>query len=77
MSKIPSPCIDVCKFKRKDHCIRCSMTKKQKSRFKKLDKKKDKLAFYEALLEQQEELGGYGHSTIAAARKAASLRSPK
>jgi hypothetical protein len=27
----------------------------------KLDKKKDKLAFYEMLLAQQKELGGYGH----------------
>lgn len=61
MSKIPSPCIDVCKFKRKGHCIGCSMTKKQKSKFKKLDKKKDKLAFFRDLLEQQADLGGYGH----------------
>lgn len=61
MSKIPSPCIDVCKFKRKGHCIGCSMTKKQKSKFKKLDKRKDKLAFFEKLLEQQAELGGYRH----------------
>ncbi len=61
MSKIPSPCIDVCKFKRKGHCIGCSMTKKQKSKFKKLDKKKDKMAFYRTLLEQQVDLGGYSH----------------
>ncbi|MEM7240341.1 MAG: DUF1289 domain-containing protein, partial [Pseudomonadota bacterium] len=27
MSKIPSPCIDVCKYKLKGHCIACSMTK--------------------------------------------------
>jgi len=61
LSKIPSPCIDVCKFKRKGHCIGCSMTKKQKAAFKKLDKKKDKLAFFQALLDQQTELGGYAH----------------
>ena len=28
--KIPSPCIDVCKYKYKNHCIGCSMTKIQK-----------------------------------------------
>ena len=25
--KLPSPCIDVCKFRRAGHCIGCSMTK--------------------------------------------------
>lgn len=30
MKKIPSPCIDVCKFRLKGHCIGCSMTKVQK-----------------------------------------------
>ncbi|MEM7463357.1 MAG: DUF1289 domain-containing protein, partial [Pseudomonadota bacterium] len=34
--KIPSPCVDVCKYKRQGHCIACSMTKAQKSQFKKL-----------------------------------------
>ena len=34
--KTPSPCIDVCKFRREGHCIGCSMTKAQKSMFKKL-----------------------------------------
>ena len=34
--KIPSPCIDVCKYKYKNHCIGCSMTKIQKKTFKKL-----------------------------------------
>lgn len=34
MKKVPSPCIDVCKFKRAGHCIGCSMTKEQKKIFK-------------------------------------------
>ncbi|MEM8821082.1 MAG: DUF1289 domain-containing protein, partial [Pseudomonadota bacterium] len=52
MSKIPSPCIDVCKHKMKGgHCIGCSMTKKQKSEWKGLDGKKRKRAFIERLLD--------------------------
>ncbi|MEM7528495.1 MAG: DUF1289 domain-containing protein [Pseudomonadota bacterium] len=59
MSKIPSPCIDVCKHKMKGgHCIGCSMTKKQKSEWKGLDGKKRKRAFIERLLDQQQALGG-------------------
>ena len=38
-SKIPSPCVDVCKYKLRGHCIGCGMTKKQKRSFKKLRKR--------------------------------------
>ncbi|MEM9148308.1 MAG: DUF1289 domain-containing protein [Pseudomonadota bacterium] len=59
MSKIPSPCIDVCKHKMKGgHCIGCSMTKKQKSEWKKLDGKKAKRRFFSDLRKQQIDLGG-------------------
>lgn len=58
-NKIPSPCIDVCKFKRRGHCIGCGMSKKQKKKFKRLDGRKDKLRFISKLMEQQDELGGY------------------
>jgi len=57
--KVPSPCIDVCKFKRQGHCIGCGMSKAQKKSFKKLDGRKKKLAFLEDLMAQQAELGGY------------------
>lgn len=53
--KVPSPCIDVCKFKNAGHCIGCGMTKKQK--FKRLDGKKAKRAFIGALRVQQSEVG--------------------
>ena len=45
MAKIPSPCIGVCKFKRGDHCIGCSMNKDQKKIFKSLKKARMKQAF--------------------------------
>ena len=59
--KTPSPCIDVCKFKREGHCIGCSMTKAQKSLFKELKKDKHREAFLEMLIGQQSRLGKYRH----------------
>ena len=59
MSKVPSPCIDVCKFKRAGHCIGCSMTKAQKSMFKKLKSNKHREAFVEMLIAQQRQMGKY------------------
>ncbi len=58
--KVPSPCIDVCKFKKGGHCIGCSMTEKQKKSFKKLDKRRRKLEFLTDLRAQQARLGGFG-----------------
>lgn len=61
MAKTPSPCIDVCKFKRQGHCIGCSMTKAQKSMFKELRKEKHRQGFVEMLIGQQSRLGRYTH----------------
>ncbi|MEM7058140.1 MAG: DUF1289 domain-containing protein [Pseudomonadota bacterium] len=69
MSKLPSPCIDVCKFKRGGHCIGCSMTKAQKKTFKKLKKEKHRKAFLAMLVGQQLDLGKYTHWQRAYARK--------
>lgn len=69
MAKTPSPCIDVCKFKRGGHCIGCSMTKAQKTLFKALDKDKHRAAFVEMLLAQQAQLGRYSHWLPAYIRK--------
>ena len=71
MSKIPSPCIDVCKFKREGHCIGCSMTKAQKSMFKKLKNEKHQHAFLDMLVHQQKGLGKYSHWADAYARRCA------
>lgn len=69
MSKIPSPCIDVCKFKRQGHCIGCSMTKTQKSMFKELKKEKHREAFLTMLIAQQQWLGKYNAWMPAYLRK--------
>ncbi|MEM6311407.1 MAG: DUF1289 domain-containing protein [Pseudomonadota bacterium] len=61
MSKVPSPCIDVCKYKRAGHCIGCSMTKAQKSLYKELKKDKHRAAFVEMLVGQQSRLGKFSH----------------
>ena len=59
MTKILSPCVDICKFKRQGHCLGCSMTKAQKSLFKSLKNKQKLAAFISTLQEQQNHLGGY------------------
>lgn len=60
-SKLPSPCIDVCKFRRGGHCIGCSMTKAQKKMFKALKRPEHREAFVEMLMHQQGGLGRYSH----------------
>ncbi|MEM8754792.1 MAG: DUF1289 domain-containing protein [Pseudomonadota bacterium] len=69
MKKLPSPCIDVCKFRRQGHCIGCSMTKAQKKLFKRLKKPADQAAFLELLAHQQSDLGKYRHWPAAYGRK--------
>ncbi|MEO0342054.1 MAG: DUF1289 domain-containing protein [Pseudomonadota bacterium] len=59
MAKIPSPCIDICKYKREGHCIACSMTKAQKSLFKQLKKDGHKAEFIKMLRVQQNQMGKY------------------
>lgn len=71
MSKVPSPCIDVCKFKRQGHCIGCSMTKAQKKKFKKMNREKHREAFIAMLIDQQACLGRYKGWAVAYARKCA------
>jgi hypothetical protein len=69
--KLPSPCIDVCKFRREGHCIGCSMTKTQKKMFKALKKPDHQRAFVDLLLHQQSDMGKYGHWTPAYLKKCA------
>lgn len=71
MSKLPSPCIGVCKFKREGHCLGCSMTKDQKSMFKKLKKEKHQQAFLDMLVHQQSDLGKYSHWPVAYRKRCA------
>lgn len=69
MPKTPSPCIDVCKYKRGGHCIGCSMTKAQKSAFKALKKDSQRAGFVEMLIAQQQVMGKYSAWDIAYMRK--------
>lgn len=69
MAKTPSPCIDVCKFKREGHCIGCSMTKAQKSLFKQLKKDSHRQGFVAMLVAQQKMMGRYSHWVPAYMRK--------
>ena len=57
--KIPSPCIDVCKYKFKHHCIGCSMTKNQKKLFKKLKSNYNKKKFINLIYNQQKAFGKF------------------
>ena len=59
--KVPSPCIDVCKYKYKNHCIGCSMTKIQKKTFKKLSTINQKKDFLNFIINQQTFLGKFKH----------------
>ena len=59
--KIPSPCIDVCKYKYKNHCIGCSMTKLQKNTFKKISSSSKKKVFLKLIIDQQNFLGRFKH----------------
>ena len=59
MPKLLSPCVDVCKYKLKGHCIACSMTKPQKSGYKSLSSQADQRAFFDMLLAQQKLLGKF------------------
>lgn len=61
MTKVPSPCIGVCKFKREGHCIGCSMTKPQKKLFKSIRKNAHREAFVELVRAQQTAMGHYRH----------------
>lgn len=76
MSKIPSPCIDVCKFKRQGHCIGCSMTKTQKSLFKSLKKNAHRAALVSLVVAQQSVMGRYTHWQQAYARKCRKKKAP-
>jgi len=69
MAKIPSPCIGVCKYRRKGHCIACSMTKTQKSMFKKLSKPSHQEAFVRLLTAQQRDMGKFHAWPTVYARK--------
>lgn len=46
----PSPCIDVCKYKRQGRCVGCAMTEMEKAAFPRAGSGAAKRAFFEALV---------------------------
>lgn len=46
----PSPCIDICKYKRQGRCVGCSMTKIEKDGFPRSGGSEAKKRFFETLL---------------------------
>ncbi|MEN3793107.1 DUF1289 domain-containing protein [Fulvimarina sp. MAC3] len=56
-ARAPSPCIDVCKYKRKGRCIGCSMTKLEKQMFPQSGSAEQKKAFIESLMANLEDIG--------------------
>jgi hypothetical protein len=59
---VPSPCIDICKYKlKKDRCIGCGMTERLKKKFKKMKGDDERLTFPAAPRMQQQELGLDGY----------------
>ncbi len=48
----PSPCVDVCKYKRAGRCVGCSMTKAEKDSFPSSAGAAAKRAFFETLFER-------------------------
>ncbi|WP_185983689.1 DUF1289 domain-containing protein [Aureimonas mangrovi] len=61
--KAPSPCIGVCKFRDRGHCIGCRMTKPEKKAFKRMKRKAEKKAFFLQLTERLEEAGRLAYWT--------------
>lgn len=56
-ARAPSPCIDVCKYKRQGRCIGCSMTKLEKQMFPQSGSADQKKAFIETLMENLDKIG--------------------
>lgn len=57
MPRAPSPCLDICKYRLKGHCIACGMTKAQKAMAERLNDDDAMRDFLAALMEQQAALG--------------------
>ncbi|WP_182085177.1 DUF1289 domain-containing protein [Aureimonas sp. ME7] len=51
----PSPCVDVCKYKRAGRCVGCMMTKMEKDSFPHSGSADMKKRFFETLLARLEE----------------------
>lgn len=57
MQGLPSPCLDICKYKLRGHCIACGMTKMQKRHYDGLRDMQAQRDFLTELLAQQARVG--------------------
>lgn len=48
----PSPCVDVCKYKRAGRCVGCMMTKAEKDSFPRSGSAEAKKSFFDGLMER-------------------------
>lgn len=55
----PSPCLAICTYTRRGHCIGCSMTQAQKRLFNGLKAHSHREEFIEMIRDQQSRMGGY------------------
>ena len=53
----PSPCVDICKYKRQGRCVGCSMTQMEKQAFPHSGGAEAKKAFLETLMARLAETG--------------------
>ena len=53
-AEAPSPCVDVCKYKRAGRCVGCMMTKVEKDSFPRSGSGAAKRAFFETLIARLE-----------------------
>ncbi|WP_102960951.1 DUF1289 domain-containing protein [Mangrovicella endophytica] len=51
----PSPCVDVCKYKRQGRCVGCTMTKAEKDSYPRSGSGASKRAFFETLIARMAE----------------------
>jgi hypothetical protein len=56
---VVSACIDVCTYKQGGRCTGCTMTRRQKAKFKKMKSGASKQAFLHGLVAQLQDYGKY------------------
>ncbi|MEL6335068.1 MAG: DUF1289 domain-containing protein [Pseudomonadota bacterium] len=56
MPETPSPCVDICKYRRMGRCSGCAMTEMEKRAFDVMNDV-DKRAFLDTLIARQQEMG--------------------
>ena len=69
----PSPCLAICTYTRRGHCVGCSMTQAQKRLFSGLKSQMQREEFIQMIRDQQDRMGGYLNWEAEYGEKCASL----